>query len=180
MKLYLLLFAVFLVQEPISSNAVLLEAYQYHYNIWIIHLLFVTATLIDIFVGYYLGVMLHKRFSENRFVSYIRRKAESFMELMGKNGRRLVVFIYGPSVFPITAIVMPWIGVSFLESVSLLFISDLIFWYGGEWLVVLGVKTFLPDPQVALYAVIGLSIVLLVASKYIKAYFLKKKGKEVV
>ena len=58
MKLWILLTLTFLIQEPITSSGILFEAYQHHYNIWLIHLLFSVATLFDIIVGYYVGIYI--------------------------------------------------------------------------------------------------------------------------
>ncbi len=85
MNLWLLVFFAFLVQEPVSSDILLLEAYQYHYSIWIIHALFVIATLVDVAVGYLLGVWMQRRLagSNARIVRYSLRTAEAFSEFAG-------------------------------------------------------------------------------------------------
>src|SRR5258706_15183718 len=111
MKLYLLLFLAFLAQEPVSSNAILLEAYQYRYNILIIHSLFIIATILDAIIFYYLGLLTHKKFPKSKVVLYANRKSESFLKFAGKSGQRFTLFLYGPIIFPISAFIAPWIEI---------------------------------------------------------------------
>jgi membrane protein YqaA with SNARE-associated domain len=168
MKLYILLFLAFLLQEPISSNAILLEAYQYHYNVWILHLLFIIATAFDAICFYYLGSYIQKKFSQSKIVLYAKRKSQSFLEFAGKKGTRIALFLYGPIIFPISAFIAPWVEISFWDSFIFLFLGDLVFWYGSEWLLVLGVKSFIPDPHLALLGIFVLSIFFIVAIRFLR------------
>ncbi len=168
MSLYFLLFGDFLLQEPISAGALLLEGYQHHYNVWIIHLLFVIATVLDTACFYYLGVFFHKKFSHGKLVLYTKNKAEAFLKFAGKNGQRIALFVYGPIIFPISAFIAPWLEISFWDALVFLFLGDLVFWYGSEWLVVFGVKSFIPDPQWALYSVLIIFTLLAFGTKYFR------------
>ena len=85
MKLWLLLTLAFLVQEPISTGAVLLEVYKLHYNLWIIHLLFAATTLLDIVVGYWLGKFIDKKWGKQKMVAWVRVKFEKFSAFMGES-----------------------------------------------------------------------------------------------
>jgi membrane protein YqaA with SNARE-associated domain len=176
MKLYLLLFIAFILQEPITSNALLLEAYQYHYNIWIIHALFVIATMIDATIFYNIGARIHKKFQERKVVRYTKEKVTSFLEFAGKHGKRIALFIYGPIIFPLSSVIAPWIEISFWDSFIFLFLGDLLFWYGGEWLLVLGVKSFVSNKYYALYVIISTSVLISFIFRYIRKRQLKKHG----
>ncbi len=168
MRIYVLLFAAFIIQEPITANALLLSAYQSHANIWIIHGLFIVATALDAIVLYYLGTLARNRFAEAKIVQWTKKKAGSFLDFAGKNGTRIALFVYGPIIFPISAFITPWLGISFRNSFIFLFLGDLIFWYGSLWIVVLGVKSFIPDPKYALYGVIGIALVVTILLHYIR------------
>jgi membrane protein YqaA with SNARE-associated domain len=168
MKLYLLLFGLFIVQEPISSGGGLLEAYQHHENVWIIHLLYIVATTIDIVVGYYVGKLIQVRLKESKFFLYAKRKADAFTASQGNMSRRIALLLYGPILFPISAFITPWLDIPFSEAFIFLFLGDLLFWYGPEWLVVLGIKSFIPDPTIALYGVLILIIVIMFGVNYFK------------
>jgi membrane protein YqaA with SNARE-associated domain len=168
MQIYLLLFVLFIIQEPVSSDAILLEAYQNHYNVWIIHALFVVATLLDIAVGYWIGKWLQERYAESshmrRFMEWAR-KASTFA---GKYGEYLFLFIWGPYVFPLSTLIAPWIEIPFWKTFVFLFLGDLVFWYGSEWLIVLGVKSAIPNPLQALYGVVIVSLLIALALRYFR------------
>lgn len=167
MLLYLLLFGLFLVQEPVSTDAILLEAYQYHYNVWIIHLLFIAATLLDIVVGYAIGKWLHRRFSENKVMQHFVHWARS-VSGQGTVGEYLYLFIWSTVLFPFSAVLAPWLDIPFWRTLICMFIGDFVLWYGVEWLVVLGVKTVIPDPIDALYGVVALSLLVALGMRYLK------------
>src|ERR1700723_1228412 len=98
MPLYLLLFGLFIVQEPVSTDAVLLEAYQYHYNVWIIHALFILATMLDIVIGYAIGKWLQRRYSENKVMERFVQWARS-VSGHGTVGEYLFLFVWSTVLF---------------------------------------------------------------------------------
>ncbi len=168
MNTYLLLFLAFLLQEPISTNVLLLHAYQSHHLVWVIHLLFVIATLCDIAVFYYLGVLTHQKYKDHKFVLAIKKRTESFLSYLGKNNTRFALFLYGPIIFPLSAFIAPWVEISFWDSFIFLFLGDLLFWYGALWFLVLGVKTLFPDPHLALVAIFVVSVLTSIGIKYLR------------
>ncbi len=176
MKLWLLLTLALFVQEPISTGAVLLSAYQLHYNVWFIHILFSLATLIDIAVGYYVGAFVLKKFGRKKLIAWAESKFEKFAAFLGENGKVVTLIVYSPMIFPISGFFIPWLEVSFTEALVLTFIGEVIFWYLPEWLLVLGIKTFIANPFTALYIIIIISTSLSFAIKY----FLERKHKKKV
>jgi membrane protein YqaA with SNARE-associated domain len=166
MPLYALLFGLFLIQEPVSSDAVLLEAYQYHYNVWIIHALFVLATVLDIVVGYAIGKWLHGRFSDNPLMQRLVRWTRPFSGSAGKYGEYVFFFLAGPFLFPLSALIAPWLDISFARTLVFLLLGDAIFWYAPEWLIVLGVKGTVTDPLAALFGVIVFSLLFAAVMRY--------------
>jgi membrane protein YqaA with SNARE-associated domain len=168
MRLYLLIFGLFIIQEPISSDAVLLEAYQNHYNVWIIHALFVVATLLDILVGYWIGKWLQGRSRNGRYMQRFIDWTRSASTFAGKYGEYLFLFIWGPYLFPLSTLVAPWLEIPLWKTLTFLFLGDLVFWYGSEWLIVLGVKSAIPDPLGALYGVVVLSLVVALLLRYMR------------
>ena len=137
------------------------------------HLIFVVTTSLDIFAFYFLGRWLNKDFETSRLVKFAKRWLGMFDKFAGKNGQRISVFLFGSIIFPAPAFLAPWLDIPFWEIFVLLFFGDVIFWYCFEWLIVLGVKTFI-SPQLALYSIIGISLVLTVLIKYISRKFTKK------
>lgn len=155
------------VQEPISTAAVLLQAYQLHYNTWIIHLIFALATIIDIAVGYYLGLLIKKKFGDRKLVKSLDEKLEKFSAFIGKNGKIFALVVYSPIIFPISGFFIPWLDISFGEALVFTFIGEIIFWYLPEWLIVLGIKIFVGNPFTALYSIIIVSTLLSLGVKYL-------------
>ena len=155
--LYLLLFLAFILQEPISSNAILLEVYQYHHPLWIVHVLFVVATMLDAIFLYRLGAWFHTRYAHTKFVAKTKQKSERFVRFASKNGVRLALVVFGPSIFPLSAFIAPWLEISFWDAFVFLFIGDVLLWYLPEWLIVLGVKSFVHNTELALVAVLLVS-----------------------
>lgn len=174
MKLWLLLGAAFLVQEPVSTSVIMLEVYRLHYNIWLIHLLFCGATLLDVVIGYYLGAFVRKKFGERKLFAWVQRKLDAFTAFVGENGKIVALIVYSPIVFPLSGIFVPWLDISLNEALIFILIGEIIFWYVPEWLIVLGIKTFVTNPFTAVYTII---IVLTVLS-VITQYFLRRKSKK--
>lgn len=174
MKLWLLLGLAFLVQEPISTGVILIQVYQLHYNVWLIHLLFSLATLLDIAIGYYLGAFIRKRYGEARAYAWIKTQLEKFASFMGRNGKIVTLVVYAPILFPISGIFVPWLDISLTDGLIYIFIGEIIFWYVPEWLVVLGIKTFVGNPFTALYA----AIIIFTLLSVIVQYFSRRRSKE--
>lgn len=176
MKLWLLLLIAFIVQEPISSGTILLQAYQSHYNPWIIHLLFTVATLFDIIIGYIIGSYLQKKFSNHRLISYLQTNFEKFLAFIGKRGKVLGLILFAPMIFPISAFFIPWLGITLLEALVYVFIGEVIIWYGSEWLLVLTTKAFVSDSHTALYVISGTLIVISIGTKLIIRHTKRKNS----
>lgn len=166
MGTFFLLFISFLIQEPVTTGATILHAYQTGFNVWIIHILFVVCTVIDIFIGYYVGAKVHKRHSENRIIKYAKRKAEALEHYTGKHGYKLALIVFGQMIFPISAFITPWIGISFKESFIYLLLGEVVLWYGLEWLLILGIKTFIPDPFIAIYCLVGVALLIVITVRW--------------
>lgn len=169
MTLWLLLAAAFVAQEPVTASALLLAATQQGYDVWLIHALFFSATLFDAAAGYGLGYVLHKRFGHTRISCWLVRRAKGFDKLVGRHSKRLILLLWGPMVFPYSAIMAPWFGYTFAENLWLSLIGDTVLWYGSLWLVVLGVRTFIPNPLWAIFIVAALMLTVVLALNIIAA-----------
>ncbi len=160
MNLWLLLTLTFFIQEPISSSVILLQAYQSHYNVILITLLFSTITIAEIIIGYYLGLWIEKKFGRHKMMASIKKRLDDFSAFIGTYGKVVGLIVFVPLVFPVSAIFVPWFEVSLTEAVAYVFIGELIFWYAYEWLIVLGVHSFVADSRWALVVILAVSIAL--------------------
>jgi hypothetical protein len=133
-----------MLQELFSSSALLTPLYTRHYSVILIHATFFIATVLDISIGYYVGSYIRKHAPSNRFVTFIEKKALRYKFLSkGTTRKRMALFIFGPPLFPVTAFFAPLLGFSFYESLSLLLLGEITFWYAPEWVLILGMHTFL-------------------------------------
>ncbi len=176
MRLWLLLVLTFIVQEPISTSAVLLQAYQDHYNVWLIHLLFVAATVFDILVTYYLGVFIQKRFGNRRISLWLKKKLEQFSSFIGEKGRVVALIVYAPMLFPVSGFFIPWLDIPLGQALPYLFIGETIFWYLYVWLLVLGVRSVTSNAQSALYLILIVGAAVALSAKYFSRRPAKKDG----
>ena len=96
---------------------------------------------------------------------YAKEKAEQFKKFAGNQSLNIAFLVYGPIIFPLSAFIAPWLGVSFWNTFIYLFVGDLIIWYGGEWLLVLGIN-FISDPELALFGILALSVLIAGGIRY--------------
>lgn len=172
MGLWPLLVIAFMVQEPVSSNTLLLAAYQRHYAIWLLTLVFIAATALDAVIAFFVGSFLKRRFARSRFARFVERKAEQFNRFSGRYGKRFAILVLGPFFFPYSAVAAPWLRLSLLETVVLSVIGDTVIWYGSEWAIILGIHAAVPDPLLALAVTAGVSLIFAFAVRH---FFLRKR-----
>jgi hypothetical protein len=166
------LFLVLLVQEPVSSTAAVLSAYLQGIPVLLIHITYISATIVDIFIGYYIGNYFYRKTTPSRFVSYLSHKARLFVSMKYvKKYPRTMLFTWGSIIFPITALIIPFLGISFFESFIILMAGQLLFWYSGIWLLVLGMDTFFNgNLQIAC---VVFFVVVLISMKLISSFLVK-------
>jgi membrane protein YqaA with SNARE-associated domain len=165
MNTWLLLATVFIIQEPISTSVVLLQAYQSHFNVWLITLLFAIIAVAEIITGYYAGLWIEKKFGTRKLIASIKKRLDALISFIGKYGKIVGLIVFIPVIFPISAIFVPWIDVSLTEAVIYIFIGELLFWYAYEWLLVFGIHSFIANAHMALLAIFGISLAISVGTK---------------
>jgi membrane protein YqaA with SNARE-associated domain len=157
MKLWFTIIFTFIVQELVTTNAVLLQAYEQEYNGWIIFLIFLAATTFIISLGFFLGKFVQKRFAQSKVVVYTERKVRKLESMVGKTGKRVALVSLGFANFNyINAFIASWLSLSFREVFVYLFIGDLL-WYILNSLMILGVHTYI-QPKYAMIVSFGISI----------------------
>jgi hypothetical protein len=171
---------VFIVQELAATNAVLLELYQRHYNLWLVHLIFLVNTAWGIVIGFWAGRFVQRRFAGTRLVSYFQGKASDLENFVGKNGKRGTFMLLSMVSFNYVAtFIGAWFATSFWEMFSFFFLGNLI-WYALEWGLVLSVNSFVVNPFYALYVTIGLSILISIILNFINRKYISGSGPKAV
>jgi len=144
MLLWLFITIVLLGEEFASSTAVFLVAYHAHINIWIIHGIWLVAVIVDILVGYALGKYAEKSFATSRFEKWMEKSAALIEKRIGTRGESFSLIVLGFLNFPyVNSFAAAWLTLPFWEMFFSIFIGSL-FWYIFEWMVVIGIITFVP------------------------------------
>jgi membrane protein YqaA with SNARE-associated domain len=168
MSLWLLITAALTVQEGLSVLAVLLRAYQLHYSIWIISLIWLVVTTIQITIGYYLGRWVRKSFKSSRFEKWVEKYAHKLEKSIDKNGEKIGLILLSSIISPAVAgFVAPWLDISFGTVFLYALLGDL-FWYASTWATVLGAEQILSGIKYGLLLLIAIAIVWVAFSHYRK------------
>ncbi len=178
MLLWLLIILAFIAQEPISTSAVMFEAYQKGYSVLGMTLLASVITLAEVVITYRPGEFLARRFGRTRTMAFLNRKLQSYASFAGTWGNRAALFVIVPQLFPLSGIFIPWLGISLSESLPYVFVGELLFWYGYAWLLVLGAKSLVHGSQLALYVAIAIIILTTIVPRMMSRKSLKKGNPE--
>ena len=171
MYLWLLITFALIVQEGLSTLAILLRAYQLHYSLWIISAIWLVVTSLQIWFGYYLGRWIKKRFADSKFEMWVDKYARKLEATIDKNGEKIGLLLVSSIISPAVAgFVGPWLDISFGNIFLFSLLGDL-FWYVSTWATVLGAQELLTKARYGLLILIGIAIVYVLIS-----HFLKKKS----
>lgn len=158
MRLWLLVIFACIIQEFTTTNAILLSAYHVGYSLWVIHAIYLAATVADFFVGYWLGLWVYRHLSGSRFAHWAERFVERYVERLGTTGKRYLLFLIGAFNFTyLNAFLVPWLRVSW-EEAFIIFVSANLVWYALQWAFILGVNLLFPNPLEALAAIVVFSL----------------------
>jgi hypothetical protein len=168
MKLVVLLVLVLTIQETISVNAVLLKAHQSHFSIWVVHLIFLIGTSLDIVIGYVAGSLLRRLLKRaewgNRLTQWCDQLARGkSVDLAKRPGLLILGFLGQPYL---DSFIGSWLVAPFSDVFVMVMIGN-SFWYASCWLIVLGVDMVVPG-RFALVAVVFVSALVLVVSRWLQ------------
>ncbi|MDB5188911.1 MAG: hypothetical protein JWM92_509 [Candidatus Nomurabacteria bacterium] len=160
---------ILFVQETVTLNGLLVKTHQWDYSIWIITLLFIIATTVDIIIGYAIGRYAKKRFNNGKVKAFAVKWSLRLTAYMGKHQRKIYLVLLGYFSFPyLNAFITAWLDISFAESFFYLFVGNMIF-YITSWLLVLGITSIVPNPFIAFIAVILVTILVTIAARIWRA-----------
>ncbi|MDB5238148.1 MAG: hypothetical protein JWM46_418 [Candidatus Kaiserbacteria bacterium] len=174
--MFWLLFAVFLVQDPITSSAVVLEAYRHGYSPLLIHAIFLAATLMDIAAGYGIGWLLMRRYAQSRLTLKARGYAERLLHSFGAHGHAVALILIAPAFFPLSAIFPPFLGISMARSIAYLLIGEIVFWYVFIWAIVFGLHIFGFDLRTSLYVLLAGGVCFVLVKRYVWRRVVKRRS----
>lgn len=166
------------IQEPASTDAAIFQIRQLHLNLWLVNLIWLTASIIDIGVAYWLGKKLQTQFQDAKLVSWASVWANRIENFIGQRGERFALILLGVINFPyLNSFLASWLKIPFRNVFTLILIGDAIYW-GIEWGINIGVRDFIIDPHLALYTIVGAGLVFSLFSKLILSKVLKNSKTE--
>lgn len=161
------------VQEPATTDAALFQARQHHLSLWLIHGIWVLATVIDIHLGYKFGQWIQQKFAGKKFTALSNRWADKVQNLIGRKGEQFALILLGIINFPyVNSFLGSWLKLNYKRIFVLLFIGDAI-WYATEWGINLGLRRLIPNPHLALYIIVATGLLLGLLYKTILKKLLK-------
>ena len=169
MNLWLLIILTLTLQEGLSVIAVLVKAYQLHYSLWIIHLIWFVVTVAQIGIGYVFGKWLKKRYTGMKFERWIDRQAKKLEASIHSSGENVALMFLSSIISPFfAAFLAAWLDITFLNVFMFSLLGD-FFWYVSTWAYVLGATAILAKAKYGLLIVRALALVLVIISHYRKS-----------
>ena len=167
MNTWLFIIGALFIQEPATMDAAIFVIREQHLNLWLINLLWVLATAIDITVGYAIGTWVQSASKGSRFAGWSERWAAKIEDFIGRRGERFAIILLGVINFPyLNALIVSWLKLSFRNIFILIFIGEAIYW-GIAWAVNISVRNYVSDPHAALYIIVGIALLFSILSKAI-------------
>jgi hypothetical protein len=142
MHLWLLLASVLLFQEPLSTTFVVLEVVRARDPIVFIHLLWVSLTISQIYLGYLLGALVQRRFAASKVEAWITEWTHKVDDLIGKKGEKVALVFFTILTLPFfSGFVASWLPIS-VWSILLFSVLGSSLWYLQVWIGVYGAGQF--------------------------------------
>lgn len=167
MQVWLGTILIFFVQETVSVTARLAILYDQGVNLWLLHILFVFATICDIGLGFVAGQYIHKRFLHgSRFGIWVKKEAK----FLKQHHWGYLLTLSGIVNFPyVNAILGSWMDLPFWRVFLATLIGDLVA-YALYWGFALGIV------HLSINIYLGVALVLVVVLSFaalLRKYFLK-------
>lgn len=164
---------ILIVQEPVSTDTGIFFIREYHLNLFLINILFVVLSILDIFIGYYLGKYLQKRFSYKKIIIKSKNIASRLENFIGRKGETFSLILIGIINMPyLNSFVASWLNMKFKKVLTLIFIGDVI-WWCISWYINIKVRQNVSNPHTALYIVVSIALIISIFSRYIFKKILK-------
>ncbi len=164
----LFLFITLFTQEIVFLNTLLLATHQGIYSPFVIFILFIIATAIDIIIGFYIGRHLQRKTSNTRFGRYVQKISTRFSFAPGNPRRWFTFLILGNFSFCyINAAVAGYLDLPFWESQAYNFFGNILS-YILLWYVVGSISSVFKNVYVASGVIILLTLVIIFILRKVK------------
>jgi len=140
-SLWALIIITLIFQELATTAAVFAVAATAHLSLLPIHIIYIAATVLDMYIGYELGLMAKARFQGTKFVRFADRISERVRKMLGKYGDKASITVLAIFDYPyLNTFIASWLGLSRKLAFTLTFVGNFV-WYIGLWAAILGLKS---------------------------------------
>jgi membrane protein YqaA with SNARE-associated domain len=158
--IWLYVFPIFLLQESVLTNTLILTIHEQGLNIWAVHLLWICATILGILLGYALGCRVEKKAAGTKIGTRLEEFTLSVERAAGKRGKPLMYFLVGIFCFPYVSGLVTSLLKEDIRKVILFLLAGNLVMYGVHWATALGIRSSLPSGSSAIVALIMITLVL--------------------
>jgi hypothetical protein len=156
-------------QEFASTGAALFSAHAANLNPWIIHGIWIVATVGDIAIGFYGGKWIHQKFRNSKLDAWANKWATKIDRAIGKTGVKISLILLGFVTYPyIVAFAASWLSDLALQDIFLYTTLGNAAWYAFTWATVLGITAAGHNYQLIFTIIAVAGIVLVLISNFIK------------
>jgi hypothetical protein len=166
--------AALLIQESISTAAMLAAALRLGLNIWVIHGIWLAATVGETAIGYVVGGWLRRHYGDSRVGRWAERIARDIGRTVGARGERFFLFSLAFLLYTwMAGFVAAWMGIS-LEVTLVFIVLGNLAWYGLVWGTALGVNAVSPNFITVVIMIVAFGVALTVATAVVQKSQKKK------
>ena len=124
-QLWFIIISAFLVQEMTLTVPVLILAKGAGINIWLLFILWVIATVLDVIVAYALGKLIQRYFQNWKIQVFFAKRVTLVEQVIGKKGKNVFLFISGVFYYPyVGAFIASWTRTSLSGIVLVILVGD--------------------------------------------------------
>jgi len=156
--MWILVAAVLIPQEFATTAIVFVVALQNNFPIWAINLIWLCVTLLDMYAGYMLGKFTQEKLRGTRFFNWVERWIQKGRHALGTHGEKFSLALLGTVDFPyVNTFIGAWIGLPLNQALPLTLAGNFI-WYLFLWGTVLGLSSFVSNPDIIILIIIVVGI----------------------
>jgi hypothetical protein len=171
MSFWLVIILTLVVQEGISTIAVLLRAEQLHYSLWAIHILWLVIASLEIAIAYRVGKLVQKSFADSKFERWVKTHVRNFEASIDKRGENVGLLLLSLIISPfVAAFLASWLDISFTNIFFFTLLGDGL-WYASEWATVVGAQALLAQAKL-----VGLVILVVAGLAFTAFKYSRKKS----
>lgn len=163
MNFWFIIFGVFLLQQSALMGAVLALIKAKGLNLWLVHGLYLVATVLDIGLGFILGSFIQKKFKTAfKLKRWLKKRTDRFLN---SSARKSFLLLAGIIDYPhLNSFLGSWLNISFFSVFISTLIGSLIY-YSILWAIVLGALRLTSNLYISIAVIVTVVVLLTFLSK---------------